>query len=236
MSEDSTANEEALRFLRQDFPSRLAHAVRTPLGVVGGTLKELERSLAHDAPSAHAHLIQLAHRSVRQIENMATRLSLLARLEGDGFEMQRERVDPGLEVEQAIEQVRSIRKRSKVALEASVDPDLPAVSGDASLLRRAFMEIIDNALRFAKSRLAVSVRAEGDDVVVTVDDDGPGIPEEDWPDLFRPFRPRSDRSGLGIGFTIARAIVRRHGGTLGPRPPADGGCRMEIRLPALRDR
>lgn len=102
-------------------------------------------------------------------------------------------------------------------------------------LRRAFTNLIDNAVKYGH-RARVSLSDEGDAVLVTIDDDGPGIPEELREEAFKPFR-RLDTSrsaetgGTGLGLTVARTIVRAHGGDIvvGNRP--EHGLRAEIMLP-----
>jgi signal transduction histidine kinase len=110
------------------------------------------------------------------------------------------------------------------------------VRGRPVALARAFGNLIDNALRYGKAA-RVALEARGADAVVTVDDDGPGIPPERIESMFEPFvRGEASRSletgGAGLGLSIARSIVRAHGGevTLANRP--DGGLGATVVLPA----
>jgi len=117
--------------------------------------------------------------------------------------------------------------------------------GNADELRRVVANLVDNALRHARSRVRVATGTEGGWAVVTVADDGPGIPEVDRDRVFERFtrlddsRARPDRGGAGLGLAIVRELVRRHGGTVtltDANPSAfsadDGpGLRVEVRLP-----
>ena len=101
--------------------------------------------------------------------------------------------------------------------------------------KRCLTNLIDNACRYAKH---VSVRAgQRDDVIeVTVDDDGPGIPEEKRDDVFKPFfRLEGSRNpetgGIGLGLTIARDVMRSHGGDIVLGESPSGGLRARLRLP-----
>jgi len=102
-------------------------------------------------------------------------------------------------------------------------------------IKRAFANLIDNAVKYGGvARLRLT--DEGEAVVVRVEDDGPGIPEADIPTVFEPFQrldPSRNRGtgGSGLGLTIARQVVERHGGTisLANRPP--GGLAATVRLP-----
>ena len=109
--------------------------------------------------------------------------------------------------------------------------------GNSDELRRVFTNLIDNAVRFARSHVAVTVATGDGTVVVHVDDDGPGVPLEDRGRIFERFE-RSDASrtradgGAGLGLAIAHDIVVRHGGTIQARgSPILGGARFTVALP-----
>jgi signal transduction histidine kinase len=102
-------------------------------------------------------------------------------------------------------------------------------------LRRAFANLIDNAVKYGDSA-EVSVRAERDSVTVRIEDRGPGIASEDREKVFEAFY-RLDRSrsretgGTGLGLTVAQNIIRSHGGAIALSNRADGGLRVEATLP-----
>jgi len=102
-------------------------------------------------------------------------------------------------------------------------------------LKRALTNLVTNAVRYGR-RARIEVAREGGDAVVTIDDDGPGIPPEDFERVFEPFvRLEASRSaetgGLGLGLAIARSIVRGHGGEISLANRAEGGLRVQVRLP-----
>jgi signal transduction histidine kinase len=109
------------------------------------------------------------------------------------------------------------------------------VLGRADQLARVVRNLVDNAVRYAQSRVEVSVRAEDEAVVLAVDDDGPGIPSSDRARVFERFtRLGEDRSrddgGAGLGLAIVKAIVDRSGGTVAIHDSPLGGTRVEVRL------
>lgn len=102
-------------------------------------------------------------------------------------------------------------------------------------LRRAFTNLIENAVKYGK-RARVSLDAQADAIRIRIDDDGPGIPEGFLEDAFKPFRrlegSRSrDTGGTGLGLTVARTIVRAHGGDIVLSNRAQGGLRVDVTLP-----
>jgi signal transduction histidine kinase len=115
------------------------------------------------------------------------------------------------------------------------------VAGDADALARLLVNLLDNAVRHAASRVCVSVRDDGGWAVLTVADDGPGIPAEDAERAFGRFArldqararaggPGTDEEGAGLGLAIVRSTAEAHGGTasLGDAKP---GLRVTVRLP-----
>jgi len=136
-----------------------------------------------------------------------------------------------------------------VAVEVVTDEPVPPVAGDPDRLGQVVGNLLDNAVRHARSSVRVSVASRGVDdtaeVVVRVDDDGRGVDDADRERVFDRLvrldeaRARGD-GGSGLGLPIARAIARAHGGDVvclpraagGGADPGLGGARFELRLPA----
>jgi two-component system nitrogen regulation sensor histidine kinase NtrY len=107
------------------------------------------------------------------------------------------------------------------------------LSFDPKLLGRALRNLIENALRAVAAGGTVAVRLEraGDEALLQVDDDGPGVPEEDLDRIFEPYFSTHD-TGTGLGLPIARRVVEEHGGRIAARNVPGGGLRVVLRLPA----
>jgi signal transduction histidine kinase len=121
-------------------------------------------------------------------------------------------------------------------LHCELGPKLGSVDGDRRLLARAVGNLLRNAQKYAAHTVALSARRAGGLLEIVIDDDGPGIPEDDRERIFEPFY-RLDRSrdratgGFGLGLSIARKAVRLHGGTLRVEGSPLGGARFIISLP-----
>ena len=118
------------------------------------------------------------------------------------------------------------RAGARVVVQAPGPLSLP-LRQDA--IRRAITNLVDNARRHA-SEITLAASAQERSVLVMVDDDGPGIPPERRESVFRPFESGAD-GGTGLGLTIARDIVRAHGGDITLEDSAMGGLRARVRLP-----
>jgi two-component system sensor histidine kinase CreC len=111
------------------------------------------------------------------------------------------------------------------------------VRGDAFLLGQAVSNLVQNAIEFAPagSEVAVTLRADGERVVVVVIDRGPGVPDYALEKIFDRFyslpRPDTGRKSSGLGLSIVREIARLHGGEVTLVNGADGGARAELGLP-----
>ena len=126
------------------------------------------------------------------------------------------------------------------ALELTVDipNDLGEVVADQRLLARAVSNLLGTASKYARTRIVLSAWREGDGtVLVTIEDDGPGVPEGEWGRVFEPFY-RLDRdadqntTGFGLGLAIAQKALVLHGGSISIGMSALGGARLALHIPA----
>ena len=159
---------------------------------------------------------------VEEMERMISGYLAFAR--GEGAEQAQE-----IDLSSMLEEVatRARRAGAEVALDAEPGLTLP-LRPDA--VRRAITNLVDNARRHAR-RIALTALSQGGRIVqVTIDDDGPGIPSERRESVFRPFESGA-AGGTGLGLTIARDIVRAHGGEILLEDSPLGGLRARIQLP-----
>ncbi len=126
---------------------------------------------------------------------------------------------------------------AKYPLSVELPPDLPPVTGDVALLERVFRSLVGNVVKHtpAGTHVTVSARAvAGDEIEVSVEDDGPGLPKGREEEIFESFargEPQSTRRGAGLGLAISRAIVAAHAGTIRAEGGRERGTRIVLRLP-----
>jgi two-component system sensor histidine kinase KdpD len=116
---------------------------------------------------------------------------------------------------------------------ALVEPGLPLVRGDATLLAQLLTNLLDNARRYGADPLELAVRAAPQGLLVSVKDRGPGIAAEDEARLFEPFfrgRHETGERGAGLGLALCKAIAEAHGGQLEMRRRPRGGCCFTLTL------
>ncbi len=199
--------------LRTQFLRRVAHDIASPTGVTLTVLEELA-----NAERPRPELIAMARRSLRRLMRLSEHLALVAELESGTLEPEMSVVDVRALVKQALDDAVAIDGRKDVVAACDL-PAQPLVAvGDQRLLVVVVREVIGNALKLASSRVEVSVKQDGERVVLRVDDDGPGFPEEARATLGRRFVRRGSARGLGLSLSMALEILSEHGGELAIEP------------------
>src|SRR3984957_17987589 len=205
------------RFLAQrtEMLAGVSHDLRTPLTRLRLALAMLPRTdeLRQDVAEMTA--------DVEEMDRMIGGYLAFARGEGT------EQAEP-VNLSSILDDVATGARRAGTLLDLDVPVDL-TLKLRADAVRRAITNLVDNARRHA-SHVALGAVAQGRSVLVTVDDDGAGIAGERRESVFRPFQSGSS-GGTGLGLTIARDIVRAHGGEIVLEDSPMGGLRARIRLP-----
>jgi two-component system, OmpR family, sensor kinase len=215
-----------------------SHELRTPVAIISGEA-ELALSREQRSPAElHAALERVRGESNR-LKRIVEDLFLLARAEAGDPIMVPHEVYLGEVAADSVRAVRSLAERKSVTLAFTGVEDLP-FQGDEALLRRLFVNLLDNAIKYtpAGGDVTLSAERQNGDYLVTVADTGPGIPPEAQPHIFDRFY-RSDRdrrasatSGAGLGLAIAAWVAQTHGGSVSLEQSGTAGSRFAVRLPA----
>lgn len=212
------------------FVSDASHELRSPIATIRAQLEVAKRRGADaDWPAVADRILAEDAR----LENAVTDLLDLARAE------EGENIDAVVDIDEIV-LTEADRYQSSEIVDTTIDTHKVSAGrarGNPAQCTRIVRNLLDNACRHAKSKVAVSLTTEQEFVVLTVDDDGPGIPLADRDRVFDRFtrldegRSR-DAGGMGIGLAMVRTIADRHGGsvTIGDAPL--GGARFVVRLPA----
>ncbi|MEV6597799.1 ATP-binding protein [Actinoplanes sp. NPDC051346] len=219
---------EAARARQRSFVADAAHELRSPLTNMRTELEVAQRLPdSTDWPELAGDLLTDVHRLSRLVDD----LLLLARAD----DATTRAVRPATEEIELGGLLAEVAARYEVAYERPAVPLL--VTGERDALGRVVANLLDNAVRHARSSVRLEVRPDGTDRRISVVDDGPGIPAADRERVFDRFtrlddaRAR-DAGGSGLGLAIVRELVRRHGGTVtlrGAVPPP--GLHAEVCLP-----
>ncbi len=210
------------------------------------------RFLSHDLRAPHSAILALldVHNGespvFAQIEQQVRRaLSLtesfvqLAKAEADGYQFQPTLF--AMLVMDAFDQVAVIAQLKGIHLVHDLnEADEGMVSADQSLLTRALFNVLENAIKYSSSGTTVRLRKSSAQgwLECRISDQGPGIAEEDLPELFsqyRRFDSAQGSEGLGLGLTMVKAVVERHGGRISCESVVGKGSTFSLQLPLLED-
>ena len=210
-----------------------AHDLRTPLTRLRAGA---ERALL-SAPDTHASALSDAVENTDSVLAVLDAVMDVAEADAGTLPLHRAPTDLAALVAQVADLYDLVADEKGTTLAVEPSPPL-VVSVDATRVRQAVANLVDNALKYTPpgGRVRVSVGRDQEYAVVTVQDDGPGVDPEDrpriWDRLYRADKSRSER-GLGLGLSVVRAIAEAHGGTATVEEAAGGGSRFALRLPDL---
>jgi signal transduction histidine kinase len=223
---------------KSQFVSDVSHELRTPLTAIRGAAETL---LDGDVdPEDQQRFLTTIALEAERLGRLANDLLTLQRIEGATGELPLTQVDLRLAADRAEAMLEPLLEDREVTL--TVNGRAPLVLGDVDRLQQVVLNLVDNASRIVGEggHVVVELTAEGDRAVLSVLDDGPGIPPEDLPRLFdRFYRADTSRTrssgGAGLGLAIVRAIVTAHGGRIEAANLPTGGARMTVVLPAIAE-
>lgn len=217
----------------EQFAYAASHDLQTPLNNIAGFARLLEQRYGETLPDdARLYVSQIAE-GVQQTQQLVEALLQLSRIGRRDARIEKRPLSAAFE--RAREQlVGEIAQRDAQI----IVPELPEIEADHALLAQLFQNLIGNALKYQPAgnvpRLAVRVRAEGDDWHLTFTDNGIGIPADQVDHVFAPFQrlhSQSQFTGTGMGLAICRKIAAYHDGEIWAEPH-DGGAQIHLLLPS----
>jgi two-component system, OmpR family, phosphate regulon sensor histidine kinase PhoR len=232
-----------LQRIRTEFLDNLSHELRTPLTNVRLLAESLSMEIERaEVPDRVREGIARIDVETGHLAQMATELLDLARIEQGLNELRRDELDLGRVVAGAIERLRPYAERQRVSLRAEIDgdPSSRTVRGDEERLEQLLVNLLHNAIKFSPPDSDVVARVAGqggNEVRVTVEDHGPGIPRRELERIFERFykvdraRTRGGAGGTGLGLSIARHIVDGHGGRIWAESEEGRGATFHVSLP-----
>jgi two-component system OmpR family sensor kinase len=226
---EARAETEGALKRQREFVADASHELRTPLTSVLANLELLEYELTGEQREAAASAL----RSSRRMRRLVADLLLLARADA-GRVAPHQPVDLSEVVTDAASELEPVAGGHEISIDA---PAGAHVDGARDELHRLVLNLMENALRHTDPGTAVEATVErrNGEVVLAVEDDGPGIPHDLREKVFeRFFRGSGEHSGSsGLGLSIVRAVADSHGGTVRLEEPLDGrGARFVVRIPA----
>lgn len=234
-----TANEQlqSLDHLKDDFMSSVTHELRTPLTSIRA-LSELMLDSPDMDPAQRAEFLGIVVSESERLSRLVNQVLDLAKIEAGAAEWASTDVDLRALVQDAVRASSELFRERGAAVTLDLPDAVPTLRADPDRITQVMLNLLSNAAKFVPAghgRVEVALRRDGDDLTVSVRDNGPGVPPAEQATVFEKFRQGGDAQtrppGTGLGLPISRRIVDHLGGTMWlESEPGRGAC-FAFRLP-----
>lgn len=226
--------EEERRFII----AAVAHDLRTPLFALRGYLDGLEKGIA-DSPDKQAKYLAVCKEKSAQLARLVEELFTFTKTEYLEMELKKNTVNLPLLLQKSIDSLNPLAKQNNISTIEKNFGDDCMIMGDSYLLERAMNNLLDNAVRHTphSGKIFIQCYKDGNKVAFTIHDTGKGFSSDEIHHVFEPlYRGEASRNrstgGIGLGLTISRRIIRRHGGDLVVDNHSEGGALIKGWIPA----
>lgn len=219
--------------MKNDFISSVSHELRTPLTAIKGWAETMQMDGYQDRRTLEKGM-GIIIKETERLNGIVEEVLDFSRIQQDRMVLIMDRIDILAELDESIymQKERAASENKNIIYE---EPEmLPPIIGDRNRLRQVFINIIDNALKYSSSggEVTVNVVQDGMSIVITIADNGCGIPAADLPKVKQKFyKANQTVRGSGIGLAVADEIVRLHGGTLDIDSTENVGTTVTIVIP-----
>jgi PAS domain S-box-containing protein len=231
------AELERLNRSKSRFLSTISHEFRTPLTAIIGYSEFMTHNAANVALVAEDAAV--IHREASRLNRMVDEVLLIDRVDAGQMSLNVKPVDPNAIVRDVVESCRPLFEKHSLVL--NLDPAVRRIDGDGDRLSQALTNLVSNAIKYSPDggAIAIATRNEGDDVRISVRDEGIGIAPEDLERIFDRFERVETGiagriAGTGLGLSIVREIAKLHGGRVWAESDPGFGSVFSLAIPALR--
>jgi two-component system sensor histidine kinase KdpD len=218
--------------LRNTLLSSVSHDLRTPLAAITGAASTLLQQDVTFESAERQELVQTIYEEAEHLNQIIRNVLSMTRLEAGAITVKKE-WQPFEEIVGAVLNRLAERLKDR-PLKIRLPEDLPLVSFDSLLIEQVLMNLLDNAIKYTPqgTPIELSAAVKDGDIVVELEDRGPGIPPGEEERIFEKFvRGSTAGGGIGLGLTICRAIITAHGGRIWAENRPGGGAVFRFTLP-----
>jgi len=236
-----TVRQLELAQIKASFVSNVSHELKTPIALIRLAVETLEMRRI-SSPEESERFLRSISREAMRLNQLVDNILDFARLEAGQHVFQFRPVDLGELTRETVDSFRPRLEDQGFRLEVDVPDDLPAVQGDGTALAQCLLNLLDNAMKYSRTRreVKVSAGAEDGEVTVSVTDRGIGISLRDQRRIFEKFVRLEtglvhDVKGAGLGLSLVAQIMRAHGGRVEVASTLGEGSTFTLVLPAAKD-
>ena len=213
-----------------DLIATVAHELRSPLTGVKGFTSTLLNKWDRFSDDQRRLMLEAVDSDADRLTRLIAELLDVARIDAGRLELRRVPTDLGSLVRRRLD-AKVVTGIESDRFIVDIADQLPEVWVDPDKLGQVIDNLIENALRHGEGKVTVTVRQDPDGLVMSVADQGPGIPASQAPRIFGRFWKGTERGGTGLGLYVVNGIVEGHGGRVALVPPREGGARFVVVLP-----
>jgi PAS domain S-box-containing protein len=226
--------------LRDDLISMIYHDLRSPLANVVSSLDVLASLLPLDSDPAFKSLLSIAVRSTERIQRLTDSLLDMNRLEADQPIGNRQTVSPSSLASEAVDTILPIAQNKNQEFLLEVPPNLPPIYVDADMIKRVLTNLLENAVKYTppEGKILVGAKVDGSSVQMWVQDNGPGIPQDQQDQIFQKYtrlQPDVGPKGIGLGLAYCRLAVEGHDGKIWIEGHQGAGTRFIFSIPIANE-
>lgn len=232
------SERHAMEQMKNDFISVVSHELRTPLASIRGSLGLLAAGVLHDEPDATQQMLGIAAHETERLVRLVNDILDLERFESSKFTLDRQWCDATTLLQQVAEVIKPLAEESKITVSLLPDTQSVPVWATPDRLVQVLINLLSNAIKFSprKSTVTLIVQNQVDQVLFQVQDQGRGIPADKVETIFGQFQQvdasdARDKGGTGLGLTICRNIVQKHGGRIWVESVLGKGSTFYFTLP-----
>lgn len=235
--DDARTRQETLNHLKNELISVVSHEMRTPLAIVKSSIETLHLGAGGELQEKQAKIADTALRNVDRLGKLIEDFLDLSRLESGVSKIRRRKTDTRELLEKCAAETAEAAATHGLSSSAEIPESMPPILADPGLFAKSLRHILHNALRYARSSVAIRAVTEGHFVKITVADDGPGIPKDKLDGIFEKFtqhgRPAGGTGymGTGLGLTLANEILELHEGEIAIGSKEGSGTEVHLLVP-----
>ena len=214
------------------------HDLRSPLANIISSLDILDTLLPQD--SSISPVFQIAVRSTDRMQRLINSLLDIKRLEAGQPITNPKFINTNALLNESIEAVAPTISSKRQQLETDIQPDLPSLYADEGMIKRVVINLLENALKFSPldGNILISAKPDGEQLLISIKDSGPGIPDEAQDRIFNKFTRLDAKTfpkGIGLGLAFCKLAVNAHDGKIWVESELGQGSQFNISLPLKKE-
>lgn len=229
--------QQRLAALKNEFISNITHELKTPIATVGVAIEALKNFNVMDNPGRTREYLDISGNELQRLSLLVDKVLKLSMFEKKEIELQYETLNMRELVQEVVASMKLQLEKRKADLHIIQEGDV-SLQADKLHLLSVIFNLVDNAIKYTGDQPEISIRIKGEeqDVILTVSDNGIGIPAAYHDKVFEKFFrvPHGDThnaKGYGLGLSYVSAVIRKHGGTITAENNKGGGVSIVIRIP-----